>query len=186
MTNTLTAVLAAADTAARWHSAQRRKGAAQEPYINHLLEVAQLVAEATGGTDPDLVIAALLHDAIEDCGITEDAISAQFGPDVAAIVAAVSDDKSLKKEVRKQLQIDHAPGKPPRVKLLKLADKTSNLRAMAASPPADWPAARRLDYINWGRAVAAGLRGTNAWLEAAFDAAAAEAEQAVGRPTATA
>ena len=59
------AVLRAADAAARWHVHQRRKGAAEEPYINHLLEVATLVAEATDGKDPDLVIAALLHDAIE-------------------------------------------------------------------------------------------------------------------------
>jgi len=173
------AVMEAADTAARWHAGQRRKGAAQEPYINHLLEVAHLVAEATGGTDTDLVIAALLHDAIEDCDIAEEVIAAQFGADVAALVAAVSDDKTLRKEVRKQLQVDRAPGKPTRVKLLKLADKTSNLRALAASPPANWPAARRQDYIAWARAVASGLRGTNAWLEAAFDAAAAEAEQAV-------
>ncbi len=52
-------VLKAADAAARWHVHQRRKGAAKEPYINHLLEVATLVAEATEGTDPNLVIAAL-------------------------------------------------------------------------------------------------------------------------------
>jgi (p)ppGpp synthase/HD superfamily hydrolase len=60
------AVLRAADAAARWHVHQRRKGIAEEPYINHLLEVASLVTEATGGTDPNLVIAALLHDAVED------------------------------------------------------------------------------------------------------------------------
>ena len=59
-------VLQAADAAARWHVHQKRKGAAQEPYINHLLEVASLVAEATQGSDPHLVVAALLHDAIED------------------------------------------------------------------------------------------------------------------------
>jgi (p)ppGpp synthase/HD superfamily hydrolase len=59
-------VLKAADAAVRWHVHQRRKGPAQEPYINHLLEVAMLVAEATDGTDTNLVIAALLHDAIED------------------------------------------------------------------------------------------------------------------------
>ena len=56
-------VLRAADAAARWHVHQRRKGAAAEPYINHLLEVATLVAEAKRGSDPDLVIGALLHDA---------------------------------------------------------------------------------------------------------------------------
>jgi (p)ppGpp synthase/HD superfamily hydrolase len=64
-------VLKAADAAARWHVHQRRKGAAKEPYINHLLEVATLVAEATEGTDPNLVIVALLHDAIEIGGDQE-------------------------------------------------------------------------------------------------------------------
>ena len=52
-------VLKAADAAARWHVHHRRKGPAEEPYINHLLEVAMLVAEATGGTDINLVVAAL-------------------------------------------------------------------------------------------------------------------------------
>src|SRR5258706_5065231 len=84
------AVLRAADTAARWHVHQRRKGIAQEPYINHLLEVASLVAEATGGTDPNLVIAALLHDAIEDQGVTSEMLASEFGQHVADIVIEVT------------------------------------------------------------------------------------------------
>ena len=168
-----------ADAAARWHSQQRRKGNAQEPYINHLLEVAQLVGEATDGHDPNLVIAALLHDAIEDCGISREEIATQFGEDVATLVVAVTDDKNLKKEVRKRLQVEHAPHKPRRAKLLKLADKTSNLRAIAASPPANWTPERRLDYVSWARAVVVGLRGVNPWLESRFDEAADAAEQAV-------
>ncbi len=174
----LVRVLRAAETAAGWHSEQRRKGAAQEPYINHLLEVAALVGEATGGQDPELVIAALLHDAVEDCEVSPDTIAAEFGEDVCALVMAVTDDKLLPKAMRKQLQIDHAPGQAPRAKMLKLADKTSNLRAMAASPPANWPVARRLEYVAWGRAVVAGLRGTHAGLEARFDEAAEKAERA--------
>ena len=172
-------VLKAASTAAQWHMHQRRKGEAQEPYINHLLEVAQLVAEATDGHDPNLVIAALLHDAIEDCEISRDEIATTFGEDVAALVVAVTDDKNLKKEVRKQLQVEVAPHQPRRAKLLKLADKTSNLRALAASPPARWSQERKLDYLAWARAVAHGLRGVNPWLEARFDAAAETAERAV-------
>jgi (p)ppGpp synthase/HD superfamily hydrolase len=171
-------VLRAAETAARWHVGQRRKGDAQEPYINHLLEVARLVGDATGGRDPDLVIAALLHDAIEDCEIAPATIEAEFGADVRALVQAVTDDKNLPKATRKQLQIDHAAGKPRRAKILKLADKTSNLRALAASPPANWPMARRLEYVAWARAVVAGIRGTNAGLEALFDEAAGRAEAA--------
>jgi (p)ppGpp synthase/HD superfamily hydrolase len=72
----------AADAATRWHVNQRRKGAAQEPYIGHLLEVARLVAEATAGTDPNFIVAALLHDAIEDAGVTREEIAAQFSDDV--------------------------------------------------------------------------------------------------------
>src|SRR3954454_20659053 len=90
-------VLRAADAAARWHVHQRRKGAAKEPYINHLLEVASLVAEATEGKDPNLVVAALLHDAIEDCEVPKELIAQAFGTDVANLVAEVTDDKTLEK-----------------------------------------------------------------------------------------
>src|SRR3954452_20997574 len=95
--NEWVAVLRAADAAARWHVHQRRKGAAEEPYINHLLEVASLVADATNGSDPKLVIAALLHDAIEDQEVPSDVIAREFGQDVAALVAELSDDKELEK-----------------------------------------------------------------------------------------
>jgi guanosine-3',5'-bis(diphosphate) 3'-pyrophosphohydrolase len=98
------AVLRAADTAARWHVHQRRKGIAQEPYVNHLLEVANLVTEATGGTDPTLVIAALLHDAIEDQGVASKTIASAFGKHVADIVMEVTDDKTLPKDERKRKQ----------------------------------------------------------------------------------
>jgi (p)ppGpp synthase/HD superfamily hydrolase len=178
--NDLRAVLEAADTAARWHCHQRRKGDAEEPYINHLVEVARLVADATDGSDPDLVIAALLHDSIEDCGINAAEIGDRFGSDVAALVVAVTDDKALPKQTRKQLQIDHAPGLSARAKVLKQADKTSNLRALGASPPRGWPVERKREYIAWSRAVVAGTRGTNAWLEAEFDCAADAATAAVG------
>src|SRR5690349_17581834 len=114
-------VLKAADAAARWHVHQRRKGAAEEPYINHLLEVATLVAEATDGADTNLVIAALLHDAIEDSEVPSEMIADAFGEDVASIVAEVTDDKTLAKAERKQKQVKTAPRKSPRAKILKLA-----------------------------------------------------------------
>jgi (p)ppGpp synthase/HD superfamily hydrolase len=170
-------VLKAADAAARWHVHQRRKGPAEEPYINHLVEVAMLVAEATGGADPNLVIAALLHDAIEDCGVPRELISEVFGEDVASIVAEATDDKSFPKSERKIKQIETASAKSPRAKMLKLADKTSNLRAIASSAPSDWSVKRRMEYIQWARDVACGLRGTNPRLEAQFDQAAEAADR---------
>jgi (p)ppGpp synthase/HD superfamily hydrolase len=162
---------------ARWHVHQRRKGPAEEPYINHLVEVAMLVAEATDGTDTNLVIAALLHDAIEDSEVPKEMIAEIFGEDVASIVAEVTDDKGIPKAERKLKQIETAATKSPRAKILKLADKTSNLRAIAASPPSDWSVKRRIEYVRWARNVAKGLRGVNQRLEDQFDEAVAAAER---------
>lgn len=161
----------ALDFAARKHAAQRRKGVAQEPYVNHLAEVARLVAEATGGSDPDLVIAALLHDCIEDQGVLEEDLAACFGADVARLVAEVTDDKTLAKEERKRLQVAHAPQLGARARLLKVADKTANLRALTASPPADWSARRRRDYFGWAREVVEACGEIEPGLRAAFDQA---------------
>jgi (p)ppGpp synthase/HD superfamily hydrolase len=172
-------VLRAADSAARWHVHQRRKGAAQEPYINHLLEVSSLVAEATHGKDPDLVIAALLHDAVEDQEVPFELIVREFGQKVADLVQEVSDDKTLAKEVRKETQIKTASKKSNGAKIIKLADKTSNLRAITSSPPPTWSVKRRLDYIGWSNEVVAGLRGASPWLEQQFDHAAMEAERSI-------
>jgi (p)ppGpp synthase/HD superfamily hydrolase len=172
-------VLKAADAAARWHVHQRRKGAAKEPYINHLLEVATLVAEATEGKDPNLVIAALLHDAIEDCEVPQTLIAEVFGTDVANLVAEVTDDKTLEKAERKQRQVESAHKKTDRAKILKLADKTSNLRALVSSPAPDWSVRRKIEYIKWARKVVQGLRPANAVLEKQFDEAARAAEQSL-------
>lgn len=168
----LVRVMKAADAAARWHVDQRRKGAAQEPYLNHLLEVASLVAEASGGSEPDLVIAALLHDAIEDVGVTEEQVTQQFGARVAGIVMEVTDDKSLPKAERKLRQVASAGHKSREAKMIKLADKTSNLRTISVSPAADWSVQRRLDYVQWAQEVVTEVRGVSPWLEAQFDAAA--------------
>lgn len=164
-------VLRAADLAAKWHVHQRRKGAAEEPYINHLLEVARLVAEATEGRDPELVIAALLHDAIEDQEVPRDLIAEEFGERVASLVEEVSDDKNLPKQVRKEKQVEAARNKSSSAKILKLADKTSNVRAVGTSPAKDWSIKRRLEYIAWAQSVVDGLRGASDSLEEKFDRA---------------
>jgi len=175
------AVLKAADAAARWHVHDRHKGAAEKPYVNHLLEVASLVAEATDGNDPNLVIAALLRDAMEDQEVPREMIADRWGEDVACLVDEVTDDMSLDETTRKRKQVETASKKSSRAKILKLADKTSNLRAITATPPPDWSVKRRVEYVTWVRGVVAGLRGVNEWLEAAFDKAATAAEESVRR-----
>lgn len=168
----------ALDFAARAHCDQRRKGARAEPYVNHVAEVAALVAEATGGADMDAVIAALLHDTLEDTETTQDELAAAFGPRVAAVVAEVTDDKRLPKAARKRLQIEHAPHASPSAKLVKLADKISNIRSLNASPPDGWTRKRIDEYIDWAVLVVQGVRGISENLERQFDAAVAEARDA--------
>lgn len=170
----------AADYAARQHIGQRRKGERAEPYINHLTEVAALLADATGGGDVTLLAGGLLHDTLEDTDATYEDLKQRFGPEVAALVAEVTDDKSLPKEERKRLQIDKTPSKSRRAKLLKIADKTSNLRSMVSSPPKGWTSERLRDYVDWAEQVVRSCRGLNATLDAAFDKAYADARQHLG------
>jgi (p)ppGpp synthase/HD superfamily hydrolase len=179
-TNGMLLVARAADFAARAHVTQRRKGDAQEPYVNHLIEVALLLTEATGGDDPVLVAAGWLHDTLEDTATDREELEAKFGSQVAAVVAEVTDDKALKKAERKRLQIDTTPKKSQQARLLKIADKTSNLRSMAMSPPAGWDLDRRMEYVRWAEAVVEGCRGLNSTLEAVFDDAARQARVAIG------
>lgn len=160
-------IMRALEFAARKHAGQRRKGVAAEPYVNHLAEVALLLA-GVAGDEVALVAAGLLHDVVEDTETTPAELEAEFGADVAGLVAEVTDDKSLAKEARKRRQVETAAAKSDRAKMLKLADKTSNLRALVQSPPADWSAARRAAYVGWAGAVAAGLRGVDATLDDAL------------------
>jgi (p)ppGpp synthase/HD superfamily hydrolase len=162
-------ILWAAHFAAEKHAAQKRKGAAAEPYINHLIEVAQLVSTALEEPDPNLIIAALLHDVIEDCGVTRDELEERFSRDVADLVMEVTDDKSLPKAERKRLQVVTAQKKSLRAQVLKVADKISNLRAILNSPPEDWSFERRREYFDWAEQVVNNLSVANPVLKTEFD-----------------
>jgi (p)ppGpp synthase/HD superfamily hydrolase len=175
-------VAQAADFAARRHCDQRRKGIGREPYINHLAEVAFLLAEAT--SDATLIAAGYLHDTLEDTATEFEELEALFGKDIAVLVAEVTDDKSLAKAERKLLQVTKTASKSIGARLIKIADKTSNLRAIALSPPAEWGAERALEYVDWAEQVVANCRGLNSALEGNFDAAACDARAAIGRRSA--
>ncbi len=162
-------LLAAIAFASRKHSTQRRKGADASPYINHPIAVAHLLADPGGITDLTTLMAAVLHDTIEDTETTASELDEHFGTTVRQVVEELTDDKCLKKDVRKQLQIDHAPHLSPRAKTIKLADKIANVLDVTDSPPADWSTARRLEYFDWTEKVVAGCRGTNEALEVLYD-----------------
>ena len=162
--------------AAERHGLEERKGQPGAPQLAHLAEVADLVARTGPGADPALVAAAVLHDILEDTETTGAELADRFGREVAELVQACTDDPTLPKSEQKEAQVAEAPAVPEPVKLIKLADKTSNLRALPTRPPESWPPERRAGYVAWARRVAEGLRGVDAWLDAEFERAAAAAE----------
>jgi guanosine-3',5'-bis(diphosphate) 3'-pyrophosphohydrolase len=165
------AILDALQFAARKHRDQRRKDLEASPYINHPIALANVLWVEGNVHDPVVICAALLHDTIEDTETTAEEIRGLFGAKVAGVVEEVTDDKSLDKAMRKQLQIERAPGISHEAKLVKLADKICNLRDMGASAPKTWPRSRVREYFDWARAVVDGLRGAHPRLEAIFDEA---------------
>jgi guanosine-3',5'-bis(diphosphate) 3'-pyrophosphohydrolase len=162
-------IIRAADFAAREHREQRRKDAEATPYINHPIRLAAILYEEGGVRDPTVLAAALLHDTMEDTGTTYDELRGEFGAAVADVVAEVTDAKFLAKEARKRLQVSRARRSSDRAKLVKLADKISNLRDVLAHPPANWSLQRRQEYFDWAQEVVNQVRGVNPKLERAFD-----------------
>jgi guanosine-3',5'-bis(diphosphate) 3'-pyrophosphohydrolase len=174
-------LLDAAAFAADKHRDQRRKDARASPYINHPIEVARVLADLGGVSDVTTLMAAILHDTIEDTATTPDELRARFGPEITELVLEVTDDKRLRKEERKRLQIERAPHVSHRAKLIKLGDKICNVRDVTRHPPATWPLERRLEYLDWTEQVVRGVRGTNEALEAHYDEALAEGRRTLGR-----
>jgi GTP diphosphokinase / guanosine-3',5'-bis(diphosphate) 3'-diphosphatase len=155
--------------AAEKHRNQRRKDGDRSPYINHPIEVVQLLWEIGNVRDVNVLLAAILHDTIEDTDTRPAELRNRFGEEVLFFVLEVSDDKYLPKQERKRLQIETAPNKSYGAKLIKLADKSCNVRNLVTMPPEDWSLKRRQEYLLWSEAVVAGLRGTNAALEEYYD-----------------
>jgi guanosine-3',5'-bis(diphosphate) 3'-pyrophosphohydrolase len=156
-----TLILKAAYFAAEKHKNQRRKGEDESPYINHPLSVAMLLSELAEVTDVDILSAAVLHDTIEDTETKKEELVELFGEKVAGLVCEMTDDKSLEKEVRKQLQIDHASQLSKGAALIKLADKISNVIDVTNNPPTTWGLERRLAYFDWAESVVNNLPETN-------------------------
>ena len=165
----------AAELAARRHNGMTRKGRGEEPYINHLAEVANLLAAATDGADAELVAAGWLHDTIEDTETTPAELAQKFSGRVASLVVEVTDDMTLPKSERRLRQVVDAPHKTPDARLIKIADKISNIRARIFPKQTAEQREDLRDYTNWAAAVVAGCRGGNAFLDNTFDEAVAQA-----------
>ncbi len=169
MDNSAGILLKAIHFSAMKHRDQRRKDPPQSPYINHPIQVVETLWDVGGIRDDATLVAAILHDTIEDTLTSPDEIRTHFGEEVLTLVLEVTDDKTLPKPERKRLQIEHAPHISPGAKLIKLADKISNLADILHAPPSNWSLQRRQEYLLWTEQVVAGLRGSNAALEKKYD-----------------
>lgn len=150
--------------AAQKHTKQRRKNTEASPYINHPIEVAKLLTEG-GVQDQNVIIAGILHDTVEDTGTTYNELVNKFGKQIADIVIECSDDKNLSKIRRKELQIEHARAKSDEAKLVKLADKLSNLSDLYRDPPKNWSPEEIYGYFVWAYFVCREMIDTNDYLE---------------------
>lgn len=165
-----TLLLAALKFAARKHSRQRRKDLEATPYINHPIEVAELLSRIGGITELPTLQAAILHDTIEDTETTPQELEDYFGREVRLLVQEVTDDKRLPKQERKRLQIEHAPNLSMPAKQIKIGDKICNVSEITPTQPAEWPLQRKLEYLDWAEKVVSGCRDCNPELEQHFDA----------------
>lgn len=119
----------AAELARKAHEGKYRKGS-RIPYITHPLETAVIVLGIT--EDPEVIAAALLHDSIEDTGVTYEMLLKEFGERVASLVLAESENKFGTWKERKSATIARIHGAPREVKILCLGDKLSNMRTTAS------------------------------------------------------
>lgn len=179
MSKQILLILKACEFAADKHRNQRRKDQARTPYINHPLAVARVLAEEGGVKDSEILSAAILHDTLEDTETTLKELQREFGARIAGLVAEVTDDKSLPKPLRKQLQLDHAPHKSRGAALIKTADKICNLRDLGQSPPTHWTVERKGKYIEWARDVVCALPISRHRMRRVFERQFVEIRQAV-------
>ncbi len=161
-------LLKALKFASEKHQKQRRKSGEDEPYINHPIAVAEILCRVGKIESTDLLVAAVLHDTIEDTNTQAKEIEEQFGSKVLELVRECTDDKSLPKVERKQLQIEHACHMSEGAKLIKIADKTHNIQCIYTHPPKDWSWERRKEYLDWSEKVVDGLKGVNSELDALY------------------
>lgn len=152
--------------AAEKHRAQRRKGD-NSPYINHPLGVAWILWNEGQVHHPTAIIAAILHDTVEDTDATLQEITEHFGEAVAHVVGEVTDDKRLSKVTRKRLQVEHAKHASEHARCVKLADKLYNLRDLLQVPPRGWARSRITGYFLWSMQVVRVIadQHTNTYLE---------------------
>jgi len=179
----LETLLRALEFSADKHRNKRRKGSDRSPYINHPIEVASILANIGGVSNMSVLAAAILHDTIEDTETSPEEVEKAFGEEICSLVKEVTDDKRLSRVKRKLLQVKHAPQLSHAAKLIKIADKISNIKEVTDNPPLRWSVKRRCEYVDWAERVVAGCRGVNQGLETCFDEVSRRAREILSIPS---
>lgn len=158
----------ALEFAAYKHRYQKRKGANGIPYINHPIEVARLIIASMENPSPQLILGAILHDTLEDTDTSAAEIEAKFGSTVLSLILEVTDDMKQSSARRKELQIIHAKSLSSEAGIIKIADKTCNIRDILLTRMY-WSRWQKIDYIRWAVKVVEQIRCSSAPLIAGFE-----------------
>ncbi len=154
------------------HAAQRRRDGS--PYIAHPIRVAESLRSIGGIDDPDVIMAGLMHDLIEDTDVEYDDLVRRFGARVADLVAILSGDMRLPKPARRSEVLERIRTASPDAKAIRLADRLDNLMDMAG-----FSDARKREFVAGSKRTLDACRGANAALEAALARAIAHQESAL-------
>jgi (p)ppGpp synthase/HD superfamily hydrolase len=155
----------------------------KKPQIHHIQEVADLVW-ASGGTD-DEIIAAWLHDSVEDTEVTLAIIESEFGENVKNIVEGLTDHdhfKNLSLQERKTLQAERLRNESASVRRVKIADQTSNIRGLTIDPINSMTPEECYYYVRGAKLLADECRGVSKLLDTLFDQAYAMAIERYQNP----
>lgn len=115
-------------------AAEQKRKYTGECYSVHPIDVYQTLLYEGGVTDHNMLIAALLHDVVEDTGVSEGDINTLFGDDVATLVSGLTDvskPEDGNRETRKRIDREHTAKQGDRCKTIKLADLISNSKSIA-------------------------------------------------------
>lgn len=164
-------LISAINFAAIAHVNQRRKNALQAPYINHPIEVMMICSQAGLSDNYNILCGAVLHDVLEDTATSYDDLCAEFGLTIADIVRECTDDKTIPKAARKRAQVEKIRGASYAAKIIKGADKISNISDLITDPPIGWSAEQVDGYFVWSYACWQAISGTNSYIDGRFEAA---------------
>ncbi len=165
MTTDTGKLLEAIEFASEKHKNQFRKNKDKTPYIHHPVQVARTISRHVQNVDNDVLIAAVLHDVLEDTDTSRVELENTFGKKIASIVLEVTDNKNQPKLLRKLLQIKNAKKKSIEAKTIAVADKICNLTDIINDPPVNWNPQRKNMYTDWVEQVVKGMKGANPRLD---------------------